>query len=409
MRLRFFFLLLPLVALAGRAQQQAIELVESIPIETSLDNPAVRNTPEVWLEMITAARRTLDIEQFYISNKPGEPLEAIIVAIEAAARRGVQVRLIADARFQKTYPETIERLGKQQNIATRIIDYGKLAAKEGRPGGVQHAKFFLVDGEMIFLGSQNFDWRALKHIHELGIRLRHAEAVKFYRDVFELDWNLAATNDPGDLPKYLKRTSYPVPYSIRQNGDSVVVTPTASPTGFIPDETLWDEPHIVRIIDEAMTSVSLQFLGYDTKGRDGSEYRVLDDALRRAAGRGVQVRLLVSDWGKGTAAEQSLKALTQVPNVEARFMVIPDWSGGYVSYARVQHCKFIVADERTFWLGTSNAEKSYFYTGRNIGIVVQNPRLARSVAEIFTKSWESKYAERIEPTGTYQRRKREGE
>jgi hypothetical protein len=29
-----------------------IELVESIPVETTLDNPDIRNTQEVWLEMI---------------------------------------------------------------------------------------------------------------------------------------------------------------------------------------------------------------------------------------------------------------------------------------------------------------------------------------------------------------------
>ncbi len=409
MRLRFIIVLLPLLFVHGAAQQQRIELVESFPVETTLDNPAIRNTSEVWLEMINGARHSLDIEQFYISNKPGEPLEEIIVAIEAAARRGVKVRLIADARFQKTYPETIERLGKQTNITTRIIDYGKLAAKDGRPGGVQHAKFFLVDGEMIFLGSQNFDWRALKHIHELGIRLKHKEAVKFYRDVFELDWNLAVTNDPADLSAYLKKTSYNAPYLFVQNGDTVAVTPTASPTGFIPDETLWDEPHMIRVIDDARDAVYLQFLGYDTKGRDRSEYRVLDDALRRAAARGVRVRLLVSDWEKGTPAEKALKELTRVPNIEVRFMVIPGWSGGYVSFARVQHCKFIVADASTFWLGTSNAEKSYFYSGRNLGIIVRSDRLAGTVADIFTKSWESKYAERVDPDVKYERRKREGE
>ncbi|TLY29064.1 MAG: phospholipase, partial [Ignavibacteria bacterium] len=36
------------------------EIVESIPIETVLDNPDVRNTQEVWLEMINGARSSLD-------------------------------------------------------------------------------------------------------------------------------------------------------------------------------------------------------------------------------------------------------------------------------------------------------------------------------------------------------------
>lgn len=69
--------------------------------------------------MINGAQRTLDIEQFYVSNKAGEPLEDIIPSIEQAAPRGVQVRLIADARFSKTYPETIDRLAKHDGITVR--------------------------------------------------------------------------------------------------------------------------------------------------------------------------------------------------------------------------------------------------------------------------------------------------
>ncbi len=382
------------------------ELVESIPIETTLDNPGIRNTQEVWLEMINGAKSSLDIEQFYVSNKEGEPLEEVIRAIEKAAARGVRVRLIADARMQKTYPETIERLGKQKNVLTRLIDFGKLARQGGQAGGVQHAKYFIVDDEMIFLGSQNFDWRALKHIHELGLRIRHREAVRFYLDIFNLDWNLAATNDKSTRSQHLV---YPFPITLMQNNDTLTFTATASPIGFIPDTTLWDEPNIVRLIDGAVGEVCLQFLGYDTKGRDKSEYRVLDDALRRAASRGVKVKLLVSDWEKGTAAETALKDLAQVPNVDVKFSVIPDWSGGYISFARVKHCKYIVADASSFWLGTSNAEKGYFYNSRNLGVVATNSRLASTLHRVFLKSWDSQYTEPVTPGMKYERRKHDGE
>lgn len=401
-------LLLIALAVASQAVAQTdldstVELVESVPVETSLDNPDIRNTHDVWLEMIRGAARTLDLEQFYISNKNGEPLEDIIRAIEQAAERGVLVRIIADMRFSKTYPETLERLSRQKGIAVRIIDYGKLA------GGVQHAKYFIVDQQEVFLGSQNFDWRALKHIHELGLRIRHRELARFYQDIFELDWRLAQHNDRTLLRNYLVPQRYPVPYTVVEHSDTVRLIPTASPIGFIPDSSLWDEPQIVRLIDGAEREVSLQFLGYDTRARDGSEYRVLDDALRRAAARGVQVRLLVSDWEKGTPAEKALRELTKVQNIEVRFMVIPEWSGGYISFARVQHCKFIVADGAEFWLGTSNAEKSYFHNSRNVGIVIRSAHLARVVATVFKKSWDSEYAERVDPNVTYERRKREGE
>jgi phosphatidylserine/phosphatidylglycerophosphate/cardiolipin synthase-like enzyme len=91
---------------------QNFEIVESIPLETRLDNPEIRNTAEVWLEMIGAAKNTIDIEQFYISNQVGEALEPIIQAIEAAADRDVKIRIIAENRMSKTYPDTFTEPGK---------------------------------------------------------------------------------------------------------------------------------------------------------------------------------------------------------------------------------------------------------------------------------------------------------
>ncbi|MDD5766259.1 MAG: phospholipase D-like domain-containing protein, partial [Candidatus Marinimicrobia bacterium] len=86
------------------------EIVESIPVGTILDNPEIRNTTPVWKELIGSAKKTLDIEQFYISSQVGEPLDTILTAIIQAANRGVIVRIIADLNMSKTYPESLEKL-----------------------------------------------------------------------------------------------------------------------------------------------------------------------------------------------------------------------------------------------------------------------------------------------------------
>lgn len=376
------------------------EIVESTPVGTNLDNPDIRDAHEVWLEMINGASKSLDIEEFYVSTQAGEPLEDVLRAITAAARRGVRVRLIVDARMYRTYPEAVDALGKQPGISARMIDFGKLA------GGIQHAKYFIVDGEEIFLGSQNFDWRALKHIHELGVRIRHEKAVRVYGEVFDLDWNLAEKNDPSTVSQFLHADQVVTPFTIVEGpGDTVKLTPTYSPKGLIPDSVLWDEPQIVSLIDKARASVLCQFLSYSPSGRGGSRYPVLDDALRRAAARGVRVRMIVSDWQKGTEAERYLKELCQVPNVEIKFSDIPDWSGGYIPFARVEHCKYLVIDSSSCWLGTSNWEKSYFYNTRNLGVVVENRSISGILSRVFLKSWDGQYTEPVKPGVEYRPRK----
>jgi phosphatidylserine/phosphatidylglycerophosphate/cardiolipin synthase-like enzyme len=392
-----------LPASGQRAVSPNIELVESVPVETVLDNPDIRNTHEVWLEMINGAKKSLDIEQFYISPQQGEPLDDILRAVTEAGTRGVAVRCIVDSRMYKTYPATADTLGKQKNISVRIIDFGRLA------GGVQHSKYFIVDGGEVFLGSQNFDWRALKHIHELGVRIRNDDVAEFYNDIFELDWQLAATNNPKNISSLLQKKRYRIPAWIPgDRGDTVWMFPTASPRGLLPDTSRWDEPNIIGMINGARTEVVLQFLSYSTTGRDKSHYDTLDNALRRAASRGVRVKLIASDWEKGTPSDAPLKQLSGIPNIEVKFSAIPEWSGGYISYSRVEHCKYICVDASTFWLGTSNAEKSYFHSARNLGIIIQHAKLAQTMRDIFMKSWDGPYTELVKPEGEY-RARRHGE
>ncbi len=372
------------------------ELVESTPVGTMLDNADIRDAHDVWLEMINSAHSTLDIEEFYISDQKGELLEDVLRAIGKAARRGVHVRIIIDARMHKTYPNPADSLGTLRNISLRVIDYGKLA------GGVQHAKFFIVDGEQIFLGSQNFDWRALNHIHELGVRIRQKEAVSIYAQAFDLDWKLAETNDRSAIAALLQPAHFPMPLTVVNGpGDTIRFIPTMSPKVTIPDTLLWDERQIVGLIDGATTEVECQMLTYSPVGRDKIYYAELDNALRRAAVRGVKVKMVVSDWSIDRPAISYLKSLAVVPNIEVRYSTIPDWSGGYIPFARVEHCKYLVTDTTACWVGTANWEKSYFYSTRNLGVVALNSKFTKRLREIFFKGWDGPYMTAISPEKEY--------
>ncbi|MCU0412283.1 MAG: phospholipase D-like domain-containing protein, partial [Bacteroidetes bacterium] len=356
-----------------------IEFVESAPVETTLDNPDIRNTVDVWTEMIRSARKQIDLEQFYLSPQQGEALDFVIGELIDVAARGVSVRIIIDARMYRTYPALADSFDAFDNITVRVLDFSKVS------GGVQHAKYIIVDGEQVFVGSQNFDWRALTHIQELGLRIRHSGFAAVYRDLFELDWELAAR--PTDDTSIVPHNRYDDFIIVTPSADTVHLTPTYSPRGWISDSTRWDEPHVGSLIDQATSEVVLQFLSYASEGRDGSRYEGLEGPIVRAAARGVKVRMIVSDWGKGGRSEATLKQLSQIPNIEIRYVVIPEWSGGYISFARVVHCKFILVDQKAFWLGSSNGERSYFYTSRNVGVIVRNQRMAERLRRFFDKGW----------------------
>ena len=70
-----------------QAAAQAFELVESAPIETSLDHPELRNADVVWLELVRGAKRSLDFAEFYASDLGTSRLTPILEALEEQYRR----------------------------------------------------------------------------------------------------------------------------------------------------------------------------------------------------------------------------------------------------------------------------------------------------------------------------------
>ncbi|HYI02388.1 phospholipase D-like domain-containing protein [Hyalangium sp.] len=378
---------------AASAEPELV-LVESSPVETSLDHADIPDAWRVWPEMIGAATRTLEIEQFYVSNAPNSRLEPVIQAIEAAADRGVRVRLLAEEKFFKQYPETQERL------AARRIEVRRLDTAQSL-GGVQHAKYFIVDGREAFLGSQNFDWRALEHIQELGLRVRVPEVVRALGAVFEYDWALAAGSPPAAPSPGPAGTVGPGPFPARFDGETVQVTPAFSPRGHLPEPAMWDLPRLVELIDGAKRSVRVQLLNHRAKSRDGSEFRELEDALKRAAARGVRVELMVADWSKRPGTIEGLQALHAPPGLTVKLVTIPRWSGGFIPFARVVHAKYLVVDGEASWLGTSNWEADYFFRTRNVGLIVEGAAFARQLERFFSDTWSSPYAAEVDPRATY--------
>jgi phosphatidylserine/phosphatidylglycerophosphate/cardiolipin synthase-like enzyme len=384
--------------------QPALQLVESFPIETSLDHADIPDAHEVWLEMVRNANSTLDFTEFYASNKPGSRLEAIVQEIEAAAQRGVQVRFLADEKFHKTYPETLARLHAHDNIEVRRYDMTQLEGEYA--DGVLHAKYFLVDGDEAFLGSQNFDWRSLEHIQELGVRIRHPLLVAPLRDIFETDWQLAG-GAPHSYRAEPPADGYGLPVRIPLDGGDVTATMVFSPRGLIPQADMWDLPAIVETIERAQSRVRVQLLSYKTIDWNSGYFDALETALRKAAARNVDVQLLLADWSKGKGTIEGLQSLQCLPNIEVRLMTIPEWSGGFIPFARVVHAKYLVVDGEYCWVGTSNWSRNYFYRSRNVGVLVNGTAFGTQLDHFFETGWNSSYAETVQPGRTYEAPRRQ--
>ncbi len=98
---------------------------------------------------------------------------------------------------------------------------------------------------------------------------------------------------------------------------------------------------------------------------------------------------------------EGLKKLEPLPNIEVKLVTIPPWSGGFVPFARVIHAKYLVADGREAWIGTSNWEKGYFYDSRNVGVVIRGGSIPKTLDQFFLDGWNGPYAIEVDPQKTY--------
>jgi cardiolipin synthase len=115
------------------------------------------------------------------------PDESLIKALELAARRGVEVRLLIPRNSNHgladlargTYLRQILKSGGRVELSEKML----------------HAKAFLVDDKYALLGSANFDMRSLLYNYEVGLLIHPGEPLSALEVWFEGQFKLAGISD----------------------------------------------------------------------------------------------------------------------------------------------------------------------------------------------------------------------
>jgi len=376
----------PLNPVTARTQtsDRDVQLVLSTPVGTNLADSGLITTQAAWVQLIARATRTIDWAGFYVASAAGESLEPVLQELSRAAARGVRVRFLIDKQMSGNDPQTLRFLEHLPGATVRLLDFNLIAT------GSHHAKYFVIDNREVFLGSQNFDWRSLSHIHELGVRIGNSHIAGQLAFLFDMDFALARDrNDTLESnPPVLPR------------GPAVDVEVGVSPPQLAPDGIRPALPVLLEVIRAAKKELCIQLLRYSA--HQGSEtWDTLQEALLQAATRGVRIQLLVSNWNTQPPEIGDLKELTRHPNIEVRIASIPEVTGRFIPYARVIHSKYLVADEQTLWLGTTNWERGMFMASRNVDVVLRKATIAKQAHGIFSRLWSSSYSVPLDPNKEY--------
>jgi phosphatidylserine/phosphatidylglycerophosphate/cardiolipin synthase-like enzyme len=122
---------------------------------------------------------------------------AYVEALEDAAGRGVDVRVLVDGHFLDDPPasggnqDTVARLNAAglPNLEARIWGQDQF--------GVLHAKGFVVDGNTTLVGSMNWNLHSVTRNREVSLLIDGQGVGAYFATVFDTDWDRA---DPAALP-----------------------------------------------------------------------------------------------------------------------------------------------------------------------------------------------------------------
>lgn len=191
----------------GRYDAPALPVLtdDVMDLELVLSPDTSLNENSSILGMIGRAKTTLFIEQNSIRRRWGKKgddkaTEGLVPnlalqAVLAAARRGVQTRVLLDSTWYNVQGDE-----DRDNDDTTLF-LNELAQKEGLDLVAKvinlettalekiHAKGIIVDDKEVFVGSINWTENSFKGNREVGVILSHPKVAGYYAALFRRDWS----------------------------------------------------------------------------------------------------------------------------------------------------------------------------------------------------------------------------
>ncbi len=336
------------------------------------------------VRLFNQATSTIDIAQMYMLYYPPESKGCAIYplydALITAAQRGIRVRILLDsttleANSTPTYHRIRSTLAAVPGIAIRTCD---LRPFSHYPGCLMHAKYTIIDGRTVVVGSHNWSFAGFCDNFELSLAIEDRRLARELGEVFESDW----LGQPARQPTHSSKPDKEQP--------SLVIT---SPTQWQDTNRLSTRLALQQLFAKARTDLAIIINSITRRVDFGpdSSYDFIDSLLADANERQVRTRLLVDKWALERESTL-LRRLDRLPNIEVRVCDIsklgPNPRTGSV------HAKLVIADTSTVLLGSATFSQRQIEECRNIGIMLTDKAVAATLLNTFESLWYSVFSHR---------------
>jgi cardiolipin synthase A/B len=145
------------------------------------------------VDLLDRAQTSIEIEQAYIKNETPYTLNPYLSSAINASRRGVHVRVLLDSYWYNVegpndndeMAALINRIGTSEHIPleAKCIDLSVSQVEK------IHNKGIVVDDERVLVSSINWNYNSPNFNREAGVIIEHPGAARYFREVFDDDWN----------------------------------------------------------------------------------------------------------------------------------------------------------------------------------------------------------------------------
>uniref|UniRef100_A0A7E4UQ78 PLD phosphodiesterase domain-containing protein n=1 Tax=Panagrellus redivivus TaxID=6233 RepID=A0A7E4UQ78_PANRE len=400
----------------------SIEIVESIPQNLTFNGFIPRTTTDAWLDLLNNAHSSISIAA-YKSSLRGKHVfgnesqryssegEAIYKAIKnAGINRKLSLRMVENGLSKdKGDNEDGKSLHKQGALVRRGLNMKKVFGS-----GTMHSKFIIADNRDFYVGSANLDWRSLNQKMELGVFVTNCPCLAGEMStIFDSYWHGANVNNIDQFSEILRQQppamyNRHTPLIMQYAGVRTEVYLASSPKPIETPSRTWDLDAVVHEISRAKKFINVHVMDYIPMFVYAKQKRfwpVIDNALRAAILRGVDVKLLVAALHYPEISLKFIKSLELLTGTvnnatfEARVFKVPTSVDAQMVMRRERrtHNKFMVTENAVI-IGTSNWSGDYFESkGTGIAIVIkqgtqekQQP-FVTTMQRIFIRDWDSAY------------------
>ncbi|MDG0816081.1 phospholipase D-like domain-containing protein [Bdellovibrio svalbardensis] len=284
-----------------------------------------QNGHSLFNDSIDQAKTSIDMMMYHLSDL--ETTQHLL----AAQQRGVQVRLILDAKAMGTPSSTA--------IFNQLTASGVSVRASTPAFSISHAKAASFDNSWTLVTSINLT-RTAPFTRDFGIKTTDSEVTAEFEKVFAADWE-NAQNKTGNTPEL-----------------------TVAKLAWSPLNSL---DKILALIKKSQKSIYLEVENLGDKD-------VLS-ALEEKAQAGIQVVVVVPACVEGGGARNLpfMKELSSA-GVDARLSVPP-----YNGQNPYIHAKSMVVDNQEFYVGSENFSYNSLTAARELGIIEANQKLSNTI------------------------------